>query len=163
MRFKPRLIPPEPAPTTLSGDLDLPDDLRELAAQLHDDAQLLAERFPASEASFPALPRQRGLGGRTRILTAGVAIVAVIALGIVTLMPGNATNLVRHSQKAPSSTRLDLPTIAIPAHHRQEALVSLDEPAAVPLQVLSGVTGPEREGLLDLLEVDADGGTGISF
>ena len=45
-RFDPKLVEQAEAPITDSGDLMLPDDLQELAAQLGDDAQHLAKLYP---------------------------------------------------------------------------------------------------------------------
>jgi hypothetical protein len=45
-RFDPKLVEQAEAPLTDSGDLLLPDDLLELAAQLGDDAQYLAKLYP---------------------------------------------------------------------------------------------------------------------
>ena len=47
MPFDPKLVEQAEAPLTDSGDLQLPDDLQELAAQLGDDAKYLAKVFPA--------------------------------------------------------------------------------------------------------------------
>jgi hypothetical protein len=45
-RFDPKLVEQAEAPLTDSGDLQLPDDLLELAAQLGDDAAHLAKLYP---------------------------------------------------------------------------------------------------------------------
>jgi hypothetical protein len=47
MPFDPKLIHQAEAPLNEAGDLQLPDDLLELAAQLGDDAQHLAKVYPA--------------------------------------------------------------------------------------------------------------------
>lgn len=46
MPFDPKLVQPESPPLDAAGELQLPDDLQELAAQLGDDAKYLAKTFP---------------------------------------------------------------------------------------------------------------------
>lgn len=60
MPFDPKLVQQAEAPLTDAGELQLPDDLLELATQLGDDAQHLAKLYPAvGRASQPGLD---GLG-----------------------------------------------------------------------------------------------------
>lgn len=49
MPFDPKLVQQAEAPLTDAGDLQLPDDLLELAAQLGDDARHLAQVYPAHQ------------------------------------------------------------------------------------------------------------------
>ena len=50
-----QVIHPDNAPLKDSGELDLPDDLLELAAQLGDDARHLASTYPGSLAGQPVV------------------------------------------------------------------------------------------------------------
>ena len=58
-RFDPKLVEQAEAPLTESGELQLPDDLQELAAQLGDDAAHLAKLYPAH--SSPLAPREESV------------------------------------------------------------------------------------------------------
>ena len=51
MPFDPKLVPLDEAPEDHDGDLELSDDLSELAEQLRSESEMLADRFPSDSRS----------------------------------------------------------------------------------------------------------------
>ncbi len=165
MPFDPKLIRADAAPLDDAGEIELPDDLLELAAQLRDDATYLAERYPAEPAPLlTPLPLAAPVR-RVRWHWVGTAAAALLAMLAATYRPANmvpeptpavsvAAALPPASASAPrstapSSTGATTETfITAPAGPRIERL-----PWA-PETVVPSVSGPELEGLLDLWQND---------
>lgn len=179
MRFDPKLIQPDDAPLDPHGELDLPDDLLELAAQLGDDAGFLSARYPAplpltaelaekdKVATTPATPSVTHESTapwmrRSTWLTLGATSALLILGAIGWYRPQQAT-----------------PVAMPPAHAIMNNEVSATEPTPLPslpiegarsaprtvpaTMLLNGVSGPELEGLLDLWQSDGESETRISI
>ena len=202
MPFDPQLVRPDDAPLHDSGDLALPDDLLELAAQLGDDAQHLAALYPpasltrsvsedrtistrsvsedrtistrsVSEDRSPRYPRLRfglvsprlrfGLVLRTTALVASVAIIFVsaslwysrdnapqppprsIASGPDHTIETHSTP-VADAQGSPPQSAISNPQSPI-----SPSSPTAPPPVASPAMFLHEYSGPELEGLYDLL------------
>ncbi len=166
VRFDPKLVPPAEAPVDVSGELDLPDDLLELASQLRDDAAHLAAHYPASAplsaapTAAPAATRRRGLPRWARI---GAAVAA--ALLLLVSLAYRPTILPRETASPPVPTPASTTQLAVmevvESHTTEPRATS---PSAVgpriqrlpwaPTPALNEVSGPELEGLLDLWQND---------
>jgi hypothetical protein len=160
VRFDPHYIPGEDAPLTASGEIDLPDDLLELASQLRDDAAYLADKYPAVGVQALACEPKKedslkaGLQRRVRWLAAigCIAAALLIAVGVSYLTdpraPDNvaATPTVSVAPVATADIIIDPP--AVPGGPRIGRLPWAPRPA------IGEVTGPELEGLLDLWQND---------
>lgn len=160
VRFDPRLIQPDDAPEDACGELDLPDDLLELAAQLGEDANYLAERYPAPVAEpfvaevvaarvASATPARRGW---VVAAIGGVAAAAMVAIAVQSLLP-SSTLPMAESVAAPAAKpavveRPIASSVSAPAGPRIERLPWAPSPA------ITNVSGPELEGLLDLWQDD---------
>lgn len=168
MRFDPKLIQPEDAPLDACGDIDLPDDLADLAAQLGDDAAWLAERYPAPlmqplaaelVADAVAAPPQHLRGWV--IVGSSVAAALLVALGLAARPANDAPSapVTEHAAAPPevfvaaevadiSPTERTVSAPLAPRAPRIERLPWAPQPA------LGEVSGPELEGLLDLWQND---------
>jgi len=178
--FQPRLIHPDPAPADNEGELQLPDDLAALAEQLQNDVAYLSNCYPPAAPSKAApLPGATAVASssvrmRITVLTTAAAAVAV-ALSIALF--ANRLQLAEHAER-----RIQPATSDRSALDRQQSIVSegaeqgtafeslVPESASQDalsqsesLLLLGEATGPEREGLLDLLQQTASTETGISF
>lgn len=155
VRFDPKLVSPAEAPLDAHGEIDLPDDLLELASQLRDDAAYLAAQFPAGAPTIAAEPVTRRRGW-TRFVGIGAAVAAALVLMI---------SLAYRPAVGPVETAS--PAIAPPANTHRVAAVEPHAPASresvpaasgpriqrlpwAPTPALNEVSGPELEGLLDL-------------
>jgi hypothetical protein len=160
--FDPKLIQPEDAPLDAIGELDLPDDLLELASQLRDDANYLAERYPAERSELPLREQLSPFPSRVRywwVAGAAAAMVAVLASAYrpASLIPqatrtvsdagSVAASDVTASQPGPIVATAE-PTTSPAGESRIQRL-----PWA-PESVVPTVSGPELEGLLDLWQND---------
>lgn len=173
--FQPRLIVPEPAPTTDEGELALPDDLAVLAEQLGDDAAYLAVRYPAEAAvevpQVAAAASARPAEGRrtwllaVSTLTTGLAV--SLAIGLLSLTNINESSPL--AQQSPRTAPEIHPAPAVENVASENHEVATAEFAAPPdsidptLALLEGASGPEREALLDLWKQTATRESGISF
>jgi hypothetical protein len=164
--FDPRLIHPDDAPEDACGELDLPDDLLELAAQLQDDALYLAARYPAKVAVEPLLAEVTAVNvhaptpSRRHWLVAGGSIAAALTIAVAlayrpptepreAALPVNNVASVSIASTNPPGDEVHVSTpINKPAGPRIERL-----PWA-PVPAIGEVTGPELEGLLDLWQND---------
>jgi hypothetical protein len=197
MPFDPHLIHPEQPPLTGSGDLQLPDDLAELAAQLGDDARHLAATYPAPVsgvqracdfATPPSPPATSHIARSSRYLpralTAAAILSAVAASAtvwfpratpsrdITTRSVSEEPILTRRVSEDPSAseesrivepTRAPLPPVASRLTSdtpSRSNIVSLDadssisnqqSPISNPTMFLHEYSGPELEGLYDLI------------
>lgn len=155
MRFKAKFIDVETAPVDDFDELDLPDDLAMLAEQLSDDASYLAARYPADSEDQVELaketPRKTNRRVSTRLMAyTALASVLVLALVFVPSQLQDPQN---------NTASIDVP------HH---AISPTIEPENYPVEVspavfLQDVTGPEMEGLFDLMEQDAQAHTSVSI
>ena len=172
--FEPRVVLPEPAPLDDAGELELPDDLAALAEQLQDDAAHLSTRFrlEASPAATPlpgATARSPSSAPmRIALLTTAAATIA-IALSVASL--ANRSGIVDQADRQPQSTAAET---SADTSHEPIAIEAIQHPHADPaaqntidqsesLVLLGEASGPEREGLLDLLQQTASTETSISF
>jgi hypothetical protein len=167
VRFDPKLVPPAEAPLDAHGEIDLPDDLLELALQLRDDAAYLSAAYPAAaaptkitESAKIAEPAPRRLGWKNWV-SIGTAVAAALVL-VVSLAYRPAAN-----SRETASPLTASPSTAQPANAHCMAAVEVAAPASnqpapaangpriqrlpwAPTPVLNEVSGPELEGLLDL-------------
>lgn len=161
MPFDPKLIQPDDAPEDAFGEIDLPDDLLELAAQLGDDAAYLAERYPAT-ATEPLVARAMPATNPVRrhirrwVALASSAAALLVALG-----------LWWQPQERPATpvAEIEMPTSEPPVapKHLSNAPVTsvstrpgprIERLPWAPTPAIGEVTGPELEGLLDLWQND---------
>jgi hypothetical protein len=173
MPFDPRLIHPDEPPIRPDGELDLPPELAALGEQLADDAAHLAVRFPAgaplaalsAELVESALRIKRHARRRRSLViaavtgSAGLASLAVAALTIGLALQDNA-----HRPDSAESVRSP---VALPALARRTDPASPTTPAAAmrPAAAVSigELSGPELEGLFDLLDESPRSAATISF
>jgi hypothetical protein len=161
MPFRPKVVLPDDPPLSGDGDLALPDELAALAAQLQDDARMLAETYlkpqPTrfADATTPLLSRRLVYIAISSALVASV-LIAVIGLGTLASNPSSTK-----PSAAQVATRRgnehDPPGVARPAPstgaQTSRSFISLTE-----------LSGPELEAVWDLWEGGGDGiSTGISF
>jgi hypothetical protein len=158
MPFDPKLIHPDDAPLSATGDLQLPDDLAALAEQLGDDAKHLAAQYPVDRPVWASRldrqPRRRwarvaGLVGAS-LATLLIGLVAVQRFGGSETEPGSGVfGGTGHSimdNRSPSKT-LD-PFLA---------------PSLGPAISLTELSGPEQEAVFDLWQRGDDDQPGIAF
>ena len=155
MRFDPKLVPPAEAPLDAHGEIDLPDDLLELASQLREDATYLAAQFPAPAPTITAQPVTRRRGW-PRWVGIGAAVAAALVLML---------SLAYRPAVSPVETAS--PPMTPPARAHRLAVAESHPPAPrepvpaasgpriqrlpwAPTPALNEVSGPELEGLLDL-------------
>jgi hypothetical protein len=177
VRFDPHYIPGEDAPLTASGEIDLPDDLVELAAQLGDDAAFLAQKYPAditarraSEGEFVDAERSSGIdrilphnaARRSRFGLKALASIGTLAAALAITVAVSPMFL----HQAPVSDEPVAANPAVVSTPVSESDIIIDPPATpggprigrlrnwVPTPALGEVTGPELEGLLDLWQND---------
>lgn len=172
MPFDPKLIQPEDAPLDAIGELDLPDDLLELAAQLSDDANYLAERYPAERSKLPPseplapLPSS-ARNSRARYWWVAGAAAAIFAMLASTYRPANfapqATRTVSDAGSLSASETATHNATASPPGSTVAATEPTPTPSSesriqrlpwAPESVVPTVSGPELEGLLDLWQND---------
>lgn len=181
MPFDPRLIHPDEPPLGPAGELDLPEDLAALAAQLADDAAHLAARFPAERVlaaqseelakaaerinSHALRPQARAAASLVLGATMGAGLASVAVLGLtiwLSLRFGDslpdpvdaARSLPALAQsESESTTRPPATSGATPAAaNRPSAMLSVGQ-----------LSGPELEGLFDLLDEGPPSAASISF
>lgn len=174
MPFDPKLVPPDEAPVDSLGELDLPDELRELAAQLADDAAYLAERYPAGSTAAtltepaPTVARSAPRTRHWRAAAAAAATIAAVGLGALAWAPSQSGNPSQPQANAPapaprserSSPALPesrataaaaLPAVTIPTTADGPRIERLPWAPQLPI---GEVSNPELEGLLDLWQND---------
>ncbi len=178
MRFDPKLVQSEDAPLDIDGEINLPDDLVELASQLHDDAAFLALRYPAqvvaqvaaqanvvTPAPVKELPARWSASRRQGwlVATASAALVLLVVTSLSS--PTNdAARTLRESAASPTlpmASPVTAPVIASP--HIPQDLPRLPVRTAPAAMFLNGVSGPELEGLLDLWQNEHETDTRISI
>ena len=157
--------------------LNLPDDLAMLADQLRDDAHYLAQKHPADATSEErelawkefvesksTTPRYAFPG---RWVSTAAALVAVFTLGGWAIYFSQTDDgqdrafVAGESSVRPSSTpRVSVSEVLDEINGVDEVgLVepSATEPRLIPASFLEDVSGPELDGMLDLLEEDESG------
>jgi len=162
------------------AELELPDELALLGSQLQDDAAYLARRYPAHYPEVPdyaqspqqglALGRDRAPGrGLRRWMLGAAAAVALVAAGTWAMSYWTGRRDQTHSvSKAPPVgddgrlARLPAPTFDAAESPPEEAPM-VTVPAFQQGAFLWDVTGPELEGVLDLMESDASEGARLSI
>ena len=172
---QPSIVRPE-EPVWNDGELlDLPDDLSALAEQLRDDAVYLAEKHPADATS-----EERELAWKEfvesksttptyafgrRWVTAAAALAVLFAVGGWALYMNQpsgidpnthaageaATAAVSTPDRTPSADNLKQTNPPKPVEP------AADGPRLIPASFLRDVSGPELDGMLDLLEEDESG------
>lgn len=136
MRFEPRVIQPDDE----DDGLDLPADLLLLAEQLQEDAQRIAA---AQTSTRPLDALSRPVAARRWPMRAAVAALLVSA---------GAWSALRLYSGAPHEPHAVGPLLQVArdADSRGESKREVD--TALPAVFFQELTGPEKEGLLDLLE-----------
>lgn len=168
MPFDPRLITPDDAPLDAHGEIDLPDDLAELAAQLRDDAAHLSACYPApalhktvAAAEVVSAP-SRTINRTSRMRRALLASFAVAAALAVAVGIGY---LPRQEDEVARARPLIATEVAATSAPDATSETSSTAPAAspspriqrlpwAPTPAIGEVSGPELEGLLDLWQND---------
>ena len=171
-------LPPQPVWDDAEA-LDLPDDLAAFAEQLRDDAQYLAQCHPADasdeqrERAWQDVCQQakeaKPVAQSIRYISmrwasaAAVLLIAIVGLG---------SAWVYSQRQATTETAAGVPTdesaVTIAAAASDPAPGLTDElppnrvqpisgPQIVPASFLREVTGPELDGMLDLLEQEESG------
>jgi hypothetical protein len=190
VRFDPRLVQPDAAPLDVAGEIDLPDDLVELAGQLRDDAEHLAALYPASAAAGGGLSSLLTSVPVSQSLQEPIAIPvrspnrdwrrAAFFVGTACSILGLAVMAAPHfwRDEARSTAVVETPagvqatgagaTAAAPVLAETVVPVSADVPgllrdSARPSLLLHGVSGPELEGLIDLWQKDGGQETRIEI
>lgn len=152
MAFEPRIVRPdeprsnldqqnshgnsEREPEVVEADLWLPDDLQELANQLTADAARLAASFPAEP---PALDTRLPVVRRWRPWAMAAAVIGVAVVSHWEFSDHLA---------GPLPLAIHPIGVSRPADGSQP----MTEVGIAPAFLLENLTGPEREGVLDLLE-----------
>ena len=155
VRFDPKLVPPAEAPLDAHGEIDLPDDLLELASQLRDDATYLAAAFPAAAPAKLAEPVTRRHGWtRWTGIGAAVAAALVLMLSLAYRPAGRPVETASPATAPPTNVH----RVAVAEAHApapREPVPATTGPRIqrlpwAPIPALIEVSGPELEGLLDL-------------
>ncbi len=193
MAFEPRIVRPDdlerpdeivsegPAsgvPDRLAAEDNwLPDELQELAVQLSADAARLADCYSVAPVNHES--GRAGLRGRGSRLAAAAVLLAsamfwvagrgerlearrggLVSSAAEISAPGPAGRL---AQTEPASESGDLgDQLSRGGQENQEAYVPRST-AVMPAVLLDNLTGPEREGVLDLLEQQALEPTSVSI
>ncbi len=174
MPFDANIIHPDEPPLSPSGELDLPPDLAALGEQLADDAAHLAARFPASGAPHVALSaelvesaeriKRQARWRRSLVITAATGSAGLASLAVAALTIGLALTNNAHNPDSAESVRSP---VVIPALARRTDPASPTTPAAAmrPAAAVSigELSGPELEGLFDLLDESPRSAATISF
>jgi hypothetical protein len=171
VRFKPiiRRVDPSSLEATEAVDGDLPPDLVGLGQQMSDDAAWLAERYPATVCPSVTVcpsavaPPAAGVRGRAqeiiKWISLAAAILAICGTTWITMrtrpaLPpthetvGHVAAQGKERPYAPITDRvLDAGEAYILAADRNSA-----EGLIVPAAFFQSLSGPEQEGLLDLLD-----------
>lgn len=160
MPFDPKLIQPDDAPLLPGGEIDLPADLAALGEQLRDDAQHLAQRYPAGGAEAGVIPAP----GRSRpwkkfAVLAGSGLATTLAVVVAVQLIGP---LGRQNQ----TTMAPAGDVAEHTPAATAAPATLSPTGSSPTTIsLTELSGPELEALIDLWQREPapKDGTGIAF
>jgi hypothetical protein len=167
MPFNPKLVLPDVPPLASDGELNLPADLAALGDQLTDDAAHLARRYPSRlPTGLAAIKSERPTAWRS--VSFGVPLsLAGLALGLTAVLAVSIA-LLRQTldERAPSA--------AVPVHiladfppPREHRLPIADQvpgdEASHSAISLVGLSGPELEAFLDLIEQQPAAGASVAF
>lgn len=173
-RRQPRLIHPDDAPLSGDGELNLPDDLAAIAAQLAGDAKQLAARYPGDRQEHTVIAAQlvesaerieaasqRRRSWRRWALVAGgglASVAAAVATVSLAMRTGGDNAPPRFAATTPSQT-------SAPRAANSTAAAPASLSPMGPSLSLGELSAPEMEAVFDLLqdENDAKGATSISF
>jgi len=155
MPFDPKLVPADKLPQTAGGDLELPADLKTLAGQLEADAAHLARCYPPRQDLTQ--PAMMALSARRRVVTryAGWGVFALLVIATLGFWLGTTISSIQGvKQESVAASNM------LPAGTEDSQLVPPDtsDPNGIAISdssaelSLSGLTGPELEALLDVLE-----------
>jgi len=177
-----RVIPLEQAPTDNAGELELPDELAELADQLQRDAAHLAVCYPGpgKRVGDRTMGHGHRQGRRLRWLVAGGVAACVLLSFAVARWNGNpaapihspvrtnATNTpaagsTNQLAQNPSPFAESSAALFDNAEHATSDLPSEEADTVVPVMFLRNVSGPELEALLDMWDSDSSPGSNISI
>lgn len=169
MPFDPRLITPDDAPLDAHGEIDLPDDLAELAAQLCDDAAHLSACYPARSlhhesptaaevVSAPSRAFNRTSRMR-RALLASCAVAAALAVAVgIGYLPRQQDEVARAkplvATEVAATSALDATSEASVSAPAASPSPRIQRLPWAPTPAIGEVSGPELEGLLDLWQND---------
>ena len=160
MRFKPiiRRVDPSSLETIEVVDGDLPPDLVGLGQQLSDDAAWLAEQYPAKVCPLVPTPRA-GVRGIIKWISAAAAILAISGGAWIAMRNRPAlppTNETVGHIAAQGITRPNAPITDRVLDVGEAYVLAADANSAdgliVPAAFFQTLSGPEQEGLLDLLD-----------
>lgn len=128
--------------------LDLPPELEALGEQLGDDADHLAERYPAGKTSQSVETRSAPTRRRSALRWGGAAAALFVAIG---------TWQFTESHLADGDRQPGRVIPALPVAVTNPALI-VTKPAvsenSLPASVFRGLTGAEQEAVLDLMQDD---------
>jgi hypothetical protein len=184
--FTPKIVPEEDAGPTEpqfpdEGELDLPGELTLLADRLSREAAMLAERYPADEP--PALPQaevrlaeseatqrtaapsaaDRGHAGR--FFGPALAILLLISASAAVVWYGMNNGESEQTGSDHSAWSVSFRPDTSPAQVTENTpAITNPAPASLsPASFVHELTGPEMEGLLDLLEREETGDSRLSI
>ncbi len=142
MPFRPKVVPGDPVPVDEEGQLQLPDDLQQIGQQLTREATALAEQYSTdrsvqSAADSSAEPRRLPTPAFTWISVT----IALAAILLAVWWPGNDDSKTAvQREQAPDTERNEV------------TQPNATQPAWEPHSVVFQISGPEMEGVLDILE-----------
>src|SRR5262245_16586804 len=151
MRFDPKIIPGEEPPLKADGQLDLPDELAALAAQLGDDAAHLAACYPpppTGKLDLHAVGRPRQRIAAAAALIAGSALTVLLVFSVAWWRHGPPVAIQADASPAHQSAATSFTSASVGG----QATVSLTE-----------LSGPEFEAFIDLLQREPDKTVSVSF
>jgi hypothetical protein len=185
MPFDPKLIEGEPAPLDDSGEIILPQELHELADRLRIESQRLSSQYvthvvPSSAANVATSDRSNTAGGSIGwralavLLTCGLVILLIGRPAGTPIVPtrneqrpaaGTSVPAARQETSSPasSSPTSALPASSPPAVGSRPITRATDGATELSDDLLREVSGPELEGLLDLLEKDSSKSNRVSI
>lgn len=149
MRFDPKVVRAGEAPLTSAGDIELPPHLAALGQQLGDDAAHLAACYPPAKSMH--LNQAAASSWRKRA-TIAVAVFCTSALAIVMTLAA----LLQGPSQVASTTYNENPVSAAPSF-------TSVLPASDVTVSLVGLSGPELEAWLDLLDHEPAHPISVSF
>jgi len=193
MQFRARVIHPDPPPADDDGDLQLPDELMALGDQLSDDAAHLARVYPAEfydrilETEL-ALTESAQLAGnyvtrpladdhrkhRLSVVVLASALVLMIAspVALLLVIPSGSERdtavVPAEPMPAVQPSLPDFLVVGTPDTHPRDVPAVLSANPSVfgnvqDVMLIYRASGPELDGLLDVLEQASPGTTMLSM
>jgi len=162
MRFDPKIVDDGESEFDDSLELELPDDLAALGRHLESDAADLARRYPCDENTIPGRSARSNVRRRLAWTAAAVAVI------LLTVTAGPLWRSVLESPTAVEEMSVAdhysnvAPSVVV--HEPEPTGELLDTvPVLYPATFLQDVSGPELEGVLDLIEHEATDEEGLSI